>query len=199
MIDGVFVPSPEGKQVKLDGADHRFDFPPNLGVAYGSLWARRTESALETNRDATIDFWGGRTLPGIIERLKQLRHGLLAMHSNVGITFDLRTMQMIHRRSPNEFRAAVGNLENSHVWKPEEISNVKRTADFYLFVDGRLRFERLGFRREDGEQNITVPLSPRDRFLTLVVTDDGNLEFDHVMLIDPVIALHDESNNSQPR
>jgi hypothetical protein len=195
MINGVFIPAPEGRQVQLDGAEHRFDLPPNAGVTHGSLWARRTESVLETNRDANIDFWGARTLPGIIERLKEVRNGLVGMHSDVGITFDLRTMQMVHRRSPHEFRATVGNLENYHVWKSEQVPDVKRTANFYAFVDGQLRFERLGFRREDGEQNFVVSLSPKDRFLTLVVTDDGSLEFDHVMLIDPVVALHDESKN----
>ena len=199
MIDGVFVPTSDGRDVQVDTAGNRVNLPVNTGCTYGSLWARRRESIIETGSGACVDFWGSRTLPGIIAHLKHVGNGMIAMHSNSGITFDLRTMQMTHDRAPNAFRAVVTNLENSRDFKPEEILGYPRTADFRVFVDGQPRFERLGFRREDGEQNFDVSLSPRDRFLTLVVTDDGSLEFDHVMLIDPVIALQDESINSPSR
>jgi hypothetical protein len=71
---------------------------------------------------------------------------------------------------------------------------VLHTVDFRVFVDGDLRFERLGFGRKDGDQLVSVPLASRDRFLTLVVTDDGDPRFDHLMLIDPVVKLQEENN-----
>ena len=192
MIDGVFVPSSDGHDVQVDTSGNRVNLPANSGCMYGSLWARRRESIIEAGNGACIDFWGSRTLPGIIERLKHVGNGMIAMHSNSGITFDLRTMQMTHHRAPNALRAVVTNLENSRDFKPEEILGYQRTADFRVFVDGQPRFERLGFRRGDGDQEFVVSLTPENRFLTLVVTDDGSLEFDHVVIIDPVITFHEE-------
>lgn len=189
IIDGVFVPAADDRQMQIDSLGHRVHLPANCGAAYGSIWARRRESALVPDVDIDNDFWGSRTLRGIVERLMFARRGLVGIHANAGMTFDLRTLRMVHRRSPLEFRATVVNAENSRDWSPSEMPEYKRTVDFRVFVDGVLRFARLGFRREDGDGQFAVALSPSDRFLTVVVTDDGNLEFDHVLLVDPVILL----------
>jgi hypothetical protein len=189
MIDGVFVPASEGLQVQIDSLGHKVDLPANCGATYGSIWARRRESALEPNSDVDNDFWGARTLRGIVERLMVSRRGLVGIHANAGMTFDLRTLRMVHRRPPIEFRAAVANVENSKDWAPDEMPDYKRTVDFRVFVDGVLRFARLGFRREDGDGEFSIALSPDDRFLTVVVTDDGGLAFDHAVLVDPIIVL----------
>lgn len=192
MIDGVFIPTQSGVGVPIDSAGHTVDLPQSVGWAYGSIWARRAESAVVANDQLDIDFWGERTLRGIVERLGECRRGMIGIHSNAGLTFDLRTMHMTHGAAPREFRAIVANLENSADWSPEEkpeYQHFRRTVDFRVFVDGQLRFSRLGFRREDGELPFTVPLAPGDRHLSVVVTDDGNLEFDHVMLIDAVVEL----------
>ena len=193
MIDGVFVPSREGRGVQVDSGNHIVDLPTNRGSTYGSLWARRTESAFETDPHVNVDFWGSGTLPGIIARLKTLRNGLVGMHSNLGVTIDLRTMRMIHRRAPQEFQAIVTNMDKSYNPARQQSQNVARTVDFRIFVDGDLRFERLGFGRKDGDQFVSVPLASRDRFLTFVVTDDGDPRFDHLVLIDPVVKLQEEN------
>ncbi len=89
----------------------------------------------------------------------------------------------------------MANVENSGDWSRAErpVIPAKRTVDFRVFVDGALRFQRLGFRREDGEQEFAVALSPGDRFLSVVATDDGgDLDYDHLVLIDPVIALDNQ-------
>jgi hypothetical protein len=118
------------------------------------------------------------------------------MHSNVGITLDLRALRMAHRRTPVEFRAAVANIENSADWAPHErpIPEVStKIADCRIFVDGDLRTSHLKFGREDGDLPLAAMLAPGDRFLTILVTDgDGEMRFDHVVLIDPVIALAKE-------
>lgn len=192
MIDGVFVPTASGSQVQIDSAGGSIDLPRSEGFTWGSLWVRRRESTRIANSNINHDFWGARTLDGIVQRLEEVERGLIGIHANAGVTFDLRKIQMVHRQLPIEFRGSVDNIENSADWAPHEMREFKRTVNFHIFVDGQPRYERLVFRREDGDERFVVPLLPDDRFLTVVATDDGNIEFDHVVLIDPVIALRRE-------
>jgi hypothetical protein len=196
LIDGVFVPFPTGQKIQIDSRGDVLDLPSTTGTTHGSIWARRKESISESDRGPDNDFWGTRTLKGIVRKLKQTQIGLIGMHSNVGITLDLRALQMAHRRAPLEFHAAVANIENSDDWAPIErpVPEVAtRIADCRVLVDGKLQASRLGFRREDGDLELVVPLALGSRFLTILVTDgDGEMRFDHVVLIDPVISLATE-------
>lgn len=189
MIDGVFIPSQEGRPSQLDSQGHQANLPVTINRSWGPIWARSREGVSEKVSDLNDDFWGDKTLTGIVERLQQTRKGLVGMHANVGIAFDLRAIQLVHRRLPSEFRGTVANLENSHEFPPEQNANRQLTASVYIYVDGNLRYERTEFSRNDGEPQFTVPLAPEDRFLTIVSTDDGDITFDHVVLVDPVIAL----------
>ncbi len=192
LIDGMIVPTADGRGVQINSLGGKVDLPPCEGFTWASVWARRAESVLEANSGVDIDFWGERTLEGVVERLKTVRNGLVGLHANAGVTFDLRMMQMVHRRGPQEFRGEVANIENSTDWTPHEKPEFKRTVNFHILIDGETRYERLAFRREDGNAEFAVPLSSGDRFLTVIATDDGNIEFDHVVLIDPVIVLHQQ-------
>jgi hypothetical protein len=195
MVNGVFIPNTDGKQVPIDTTGRTIDLPENSGYAFGTLWAKRKESIQNLNGGPEFDFWGFRTLEGIVAKLKTVRNGLIGMHANMGVTFDLRTMELVHHRELTEFRGAVANIENFAVWPPNESpSNPKtRFADCRIYVDGDLRYSRLRFRREDGDEKFAVPLTSKDRFLTVVVTDgDTEFRFDHIVLIDPVIGLKEE-------
>jgi hypothetical protein len=70
------------------------------------------------------------------------------MHSNCGITFDLHA---IRARYPNKkilrFRSLVGNLEGKQG---------AYGADAWVLVDGKLRYSRQAFSREDGVEEIDV-------------------------------------------
>jgi hypothetical protein len=195
LLNGVFIPTESGRQVQVDSAGRKIDLPQNSGFCFGTLWARRKESIQNLKSGPAFDFWGFRTLEGIVEKLNTTRNGLVGMHANMGVTFDLRTVQMIHRRAPVEFRGAVSNIENFAVWPPgESPSNPKtRLLDCRIYVDGELQYSRLGFRREDGDEKFSVPLSGKNRFLTIVMTDsDTEFRYDHGVLIDPVIVLDKE-------
>lgn len=201
MIDGVFIPSPEGNSVQIDSLGRKADLPPGSGLTWACIWARSKQTIRQRSETVDNDFWGGRTLKGIVERLEQVQDGLVGIHANFGITFDLQAMQLTHRRRPIEFRSAVVNLEASHEFTYEELGDhihIKKTADLRVFVDGELRYSRLGFRREDGEASISVPLHAKDRFLTIISSDDGDENWDQVMLIDPfvVLAPQAESNST---
>jgi hypothetical protein len=43
-------------------------------------------------------------------------------------------------------------------------------GDFWVFVDGQLRFKRLGIRAEDAAVPLDIEIGPNDQFLTLVST-----------------------------
>lgn len=206
LIDGLFVPSHLGKRVQIDSLGTLVDLPPmesvrlnaedklvNLppegGVTWGPVWARRCNNDMRTTEEAK-DFWGTNTLGGILARLKEARLGVVGIHPNVGVTFDLRAVRFEQRHSVGQFRATLANLDFSRWTEPERAKTYRSVADFRVFVDGELRFSRLGFGRDDGESEVVVDLSAKDRFLTLVSTDaDRSISFDHIALIDPVLLL----------
>jgi hypothetical protein len=197
ILDGVFMPTGIGERTPIDSLGSTIDLPKNNGLTWGPMWARRWESTLQT-AGVTTDFWGRRTLKNILLRLKQSKVGMIGMHANVGFTIDLRAVRLLQRRDVDEFRAIVTNLDNSEEEYLEDARRLKRTADFRLLVDGELRYQRLGFRRADGDAEILVDLKPEDRFLTVIASDgEGDSSYDHVVLIDPVIALQPVAENTR--
>jgi hypothetical protein len=190
IVDGVFMPTATGFGTQIHSQRATIDLPKNNGLTWGPLWARRWESTLQSaGQTADPDFWGRKTLKNIVLRLKQTKVGMIGMHANVGFTLDLRNVRLL-QRDVAEFRAIVANLDNSEEEYVEDANRLKRTADLRVFVDGELRYCRLGFKRIDGDEAFAVALRPEDRFLTVIASDcEGDSSYDHVVLIDPVIAL----------
>ena len=173
-VDGVFIPDGRRGPMQIDSIGRLYsEFPTTSGDCWGGgIMVRRPneESSLPFIR---LEFHGNNYgyvnwlhIASKPEELSPQGHGLIGMHSNCGITFDLHAIraQYPHRKVAR-FRALVGNLES----KPELYK-----ADACVIVDGELRFRRQGFSREDGPEAIDLALSDRDRFLVLVVTDLGS-------------------------
>jgi hypothetical protein len=79
-------------------------------------------------------------------------------------------------------------LFRSSVLSPEA-SN----ADFYILIDGQLR-THTPFRIPMMPQTAQIPISDRDRFLTLVSTDsNNNSNFDWLVLENPKLVLEEEN------
>lgn len=199
-VDGVFIPDSTGIGTLLDSAGHAVDLPPTTGRTWGPIWSRRRTSGTMAKASSS-DYWGTDSLEDVISRLKNSETGMIGIHSNVGITFDLDAIRQQEGRQLKEFRGSVSNLDNSRRrWDGRNSSSEYSrwakeglfSADFRLYVDGELRASRLGFKRSDGEAVMTSGLSPEDRFLTLVSTDAGGAypdAHDHVVLIDPVLVF----------
>ena len=115
--------------------------------------------------------------------------GLLCMHANAGLTFDLEAMRKSHAGwMPVKFSAVAGNVFDFASCQERTIIN--ESADVWVFVDGQLRFHRGELRRADGPIPLNVLLAPTDRFLTLVTTDRiGNHRFAQMVFGDPVLYL----------
>jgi hypothetical protein len=161
---------------------------------WGPIWARRAvKDAGQFDRSA--DSWGAKTFPVITERLTHCRLGGIGIHASVGITFDLKSIGKEHPGRITQLKGTLANLENSKEHNPEWASqNSPPSADFRVFVDGQLRYERRNFARNVDGVPFDVDLSPNDRFLTFVTTDAGNSnKYDHIVVIDPVLQIQDAS------
>lgn len=193
-VDGVFVPNGKRGPVQVDSIGRHFSgFPATAGDCWGgAIMARRPKEEdslpfirLEFHGD-TYGYVNWLHIASKPDELSPKGHGLIGMHSNCGITFDLHA---IRARHPNKkivrFRSLVGNLESKAESKSETYA-----ADAWVIVDGQLRHLRQGFSREDGPEAIDVPLADRDRFLVLAVTDaGGDTAYDWVAFGDAVIEM----------
>jgi hypothetical protein len=200
-VDGVFIPQADGKQTQIDSQGRRVDLPLSSGRTWGPIWSRsRIEG--DARVEPLEDFWGAGSLEEVVDRLEHCKTGMIGVHSNVGVTFDLAAIrqQSFHNPSetqaPLEFLATVSNLNNAWKRVPEWAKLWRFSADFRVYVDGELRDSRLDFSREQGEILMSVGLTGEDQFLTIITTDaaeegephaqDAN---DHVVIIDPVLKF----------
>jgi len=192
-IDGVFVPNGSADQVQLDSAGHCFDaFPATCGLTWGSIWAR---AAQVPNSDAgDRDTWIYTI--GSAEQFMPEGRGLLALHSNSGVTFDLEAIRRDHAGvAIRSFRTVAGMEDIRRFGGVTSPSLADPAADVWVFVDGRLEYKREKFRPTDGAAGIAVALPPDARFLTLATTDgaedDGQRAFagDWIVFGDPVLQI----------
>jgi len=155
-VDGVFIPVGGSKTpVQLDSAGHVFDdFPVTDNQTSGYVWAGGTIPAEPPlfSLPATLD--------GVDYSAKG--HGVLGMHANKGVTFDLAAIRRLNPGyRPTKFLAMAGNTADSLV-------------GIWVFVDGQKRFQRREFNQYLGAAPISITLGEKDRFLTLVATDNGS-------------------------
>ncbi len=165
MIDGVFVPNGKRSPVRIDSAGHEFDgFPPTSDIAWGSIWTR--DAATKPGAGTTREHCWMHAL-GAADQYMPDRRGLLGLHPNSGISFDLGGIRRIYPDArPARFRAVAGMGDTS-----SRSTKVDRLADVWVFVDGQLKFHRRGLCPEAGPVIVDVELGPNDRYLTLATTD----------------------------
>ncbi|MBI1368555.1 MAG: hypothetical protein GC162_07855 [Planctomycetes bacterium] len=188
-IDGVFVPTASDKGMIIDSMGGRFMLPTKTdNNALGAIWARKPRLG-----DARSGDW-----------LQSIAHpspispqgaGLIGMHANAGITFDLAAMRELNPGwDLAEFTATVANVENVNGIHPQTKQHV--SADVFVLVDGQSRFEARDFNSARGVTPIHVTLSPDARYLTLIASDGGNgYAYDWLVFGDALIDLQPGSVN----
>ncbi len=183
-VDGVFAPDGRAGPVRIDSAGNTFDgFPHASGITYGSLWS----CAVKIARPDLAD-----ELPQMVysmshsDKFMPKGRGLLALHTNAGITFDLDAIrQTTHGARPVRFQARAGMVDVSHLL-PRAIG----IADVWVLVDVQAKFQRASLMVRDGTVEIDVGLGPHDRFLTLAVTDTGaGHAYALVIFGDPILQM----------
>jgi hypothetical protein len=179
LIDGVFIPDGRNSPVVIDSAGHAFrGFPATLGLYGGPIWARAVEfdpSQVHLNWIHGLANDGDRYMPK--------KRGLLSMHANAGITFNLKAMRdLFPGQSPARLRATGG------------VARVTGLADLWFFVDGRLVWKRMHLTVADPPSDIAIDLPADAFFLTIAATDGGDgvgaeMGADWVVVGDPIIEL----------
>jgi hypothetical protein len=108
-VDGVFIPS-GNKGTELDSAGHTFSgFPPTCGTSYGLIWARAADLP-NTDGDKNGQHWVYQLKNG--DQLMPDHRGLLCMHADAGIAFNLEAMRKMYPgRRPIRLRAVGGVAE----------------------------------------------------------------------------------------
>ncbi|HEX3357370.1 MAG TPA: FecR domain-containing protein, partial [Tepidisphaeraceae bacterium] len=179
VIDGVFVPNGSRGPTLIDSARDLFSFPATTGIIVNHIW---TGGAIPWFHSPAI-----RTdIAGV--DYSQLPHGILCIHSNGGLTFNLANIRRLYPgRSLARFHCTVGN---SYVNGTLNETGFNPRADVYVIVDGKVRQERRQFTNQDGVFTIDVPLQKTDRFMSLATTDGGDdINDDWVLWLDPQIQL----------
>jgi hypothetical protein len=186
LIDGVFVVQGGAGPVQLDSAGHTFaKFPGTTALTSQFIWAvgagvSRT-GMLEDKDDkdyAALAKFGSfdYTSAG---------HGMLYLRSNKGITFDLRAIRHAHPQY-RLLRFAASAGEPAH----GEFKGKRGASDFWVFVDGQLRFEKQHAVAQKQEIPIDIALDPASSFLTLATTDGGDhIWGDWCLFADPRLIL----------
>lgn len=174
-IDGVFVPNGRTEQV-VSSMRHVFqECPVTSGIFYTGI----INTPLTAGKE-----WGLAGLKSNSELMGEVKsdsmetYPCILMHANLGITFDL---QAIRSMLPNSkitcFRSPFGLAP-----KTDSMFN----ADFWVLVDGKLKFKQTQVKETGKAGFIDIPLSPTDRFLTLVITDGGDPKEGTVRIQTPI-------------
>lgn len=193
-LDGVFIPSRRGKYVQIDSYGNTVNLPRCTGYIDGTVWARRPipglSFAASLDADRSNEVWEmGATLESF-ERLEKCRLGVIGLHSNVGISFDLMAIQSIEGQPIERFRCTLANLGGPDGSSAVPRESASGTADVRFYIDGVERSACLGLSRADGDQLADVDIDPFSRVFTIVVTDGGIDDgYDQVVLVDPTLEM----------
>ena len=129
-VDGVFVPDGRTGRVQIDSAGHIFDgFPASPPLTGLHVWAGGEIPDSPNGKKTGVSF--SAKLADI--DYSSSGHGVLWLHANKGITFDL---EAIRRANPGSklvrFCAVAGDCETDPA--------TTHLADIWVFVDGHVRF-----------------------------------------------------------
>lgn len=174
-IDGVFIPNGKQGPVQVDSAGHRFDgFPPTTNIASGWI---QSGGAIPWLMEGRVIGVLSCVLGGI--DYSSPGHGVLFIHANKGITFDLDAIRAANRNCRIvAFRAVAG------------VAPEGRIADLWVLVDGKSQFVRRQVNSFSGPMPVAIPIRSGNRFLTLAATDgDGNVSADLTMFGDPRLEI----------
>lgn len=172
-IDGVFVPDGEFGAIQISSVGHTFDCPDTLGEYTHEISAY--QGPLDTQQT---------TIPPVsIDGQEVVDAPIIMIHSNAGITIDLQRI-----------RESLSSLVLTHfkaIGIP--VQKYKPNLDFWILVDGELKYERRLTTADRDRRPIAIELelTPQDRFLTLVVTNGlpQSYAYDFFYLVTPQLGL----------
>ena len=191
-IDGVFVPNGGQPPVVVTSEGHVFtECPPTNNIFYWDIINSKPA-------DTTIPpLW--QTLPsgeGIYGT--DICPCILA-HANVGITFDLDAIRADY---PSFLSDAI---RFSAIAGLSPVVDREGNVDVCVLVDGQVRYSRKNITDKGEGYSVEINLNKSDRFLTLISTDGGDIDFrepglratdaDWAVFVQPKLIFSDISSN----
>jgi hypothetical protein len=169
-IDGVFVPNGKDGPVKVTSGENSFEFPETSGTIWSHV-AVITYYVTDKNEGSQSPGQGAIARPAFY------------LHANNGVTFDLDAIRNAYPGVKiTGFRAQYGIRYDN---KP-----YSNKMDFWVLVDGQKRHEHPGKIAGRMMEDVYIPLSNTDRFLTLATTESNDgLGYDWGIFVNPVIEL----------
>jgi hypothetical protein len=169
-IDGVFVPDGAAKQIVSSRGDVFAECPETSGYFYTDICNTPIDvvRSMPVNRNPTDD-------------------SCILLHANAGITFDLDAIRADfpgHSLVRFESRLRIS-----------EAAPRKPQADFWILVDGKPRYSKLGVTTKGDIEAVRIDLARTDRFLTLAATEGGKLtsklsiDSDWCVFAEPVLIV----------
>ena len=92
-------------------------------------------------------------------------HSILGLHANGGVVFNLAEIRKANGLQQMRFTSAVGFGAS-----PNAAASL---ADFTVFVDGEMKFQRLKMRKDEFAY-VSIAIPPQSKTLTLLATDGGD-------------------------
>lgn len=154
-IDGIFIPD---KNAVVNSRGDVFDgFLQTNGVHCADLFGYPLPDYFyHDGQRRTVRFYGQ-------EYSERGKACIFMPGSNHGITFDLDAIRKHYNLSIDRFTARVGIAA----------FDAKRcNANFYVLVDGQLRYSLLGYTEKGVLNDVSVKLEDTDRFLTLATSEN---------------------------
>jgi hypothetical protein len=181
MIDGVFVPGrgPGGNPV-ISSAGHQFrQCPDTSGRGFSGIYLGQVSQ--ESAGGYLSMVLGEKTSA---DSLKPV----ICLYGNAGITFDLDAVRAAIPQSRIGALRAVCGLSSS-TDRPGRMAGTG-LADIFVLVDGVVSFESRAVSRFSEPRMIRIPISPKDRFVTLIGTEGGaSPGTDWVVFAEPCLEL----------
>lgn len=159
-IDGVFVPNGQVQPVIVSSEGHVFEeCPATNNVFFTEIINSKAKNELPLWKETAPGegIYGTTTCPSIY------------MHANLGITFDLDAIRSDYNRA--EITQFIADVAMSPA--ATRFGNV----DAWVLVDGKVRFYQAQIKEKGKLYSVRVELKPTDRFLTLLTTDGGDIDY----------------------
>ena len=161
-VDGVFVPNGRTAPVVVSSKGHVFaDCPATNNVFYMEIINSKTSDSaipvLWKEMTAGSGIYGTSTCPSIF------------MHANLGITFDLDAVRADFAGAEITRFAAEAGLS--------PMATREGNVDVWILVDGHVRYCQKGITEKGKVYPVEINLDKSDRFLTLVTTDGGDVDY----------------------
>jgi hypothetical protein len=177
-IDCIFVPGFDEQPTPIASTGLTCDqFPPTSATLWGYLFNGAWHEGIGVPRHTLM-------LDNIVLDRSEGRQSL-AIHPNMGITFDLRQIRRsLPRLQPVRLRTRAGLSQTA-----AQFTDSNPKSEFWILVDGQIRL-RQRVQMSDGGYEMDIPLSSNDRFISLAVSDgDGDTAFNWAVFVNPVIEL----------